>query len=83
MKKLIKNLAVIAIALFGFAVIGVNLSADYENPYPAPPPGGGGGGSEIKCRCSILPWDDFCKARTGWHGTCWYPPKCWMGDQNC
>jgi len=48
-KKKIKNLAAVAIALFGFAIIGTNVSSGIENPYPAPPPGGGGGGGSYTC----------------------------------
>jgi len=55
MKKLIKNLAVIAIALFGFAIIGTNVSSGIENPYPAPPPGGGGGGEDCNL-CVVTNW---------------------------
>jgi len=41
-KKKTKNLAAVAIALFGFTIIGTNVVAGYENLKPAPPPGGGG-----------------------------------------
>ncbi len=61
-KKKIKNLAAVAIALFGFAIIGTNVSSGIENPYPAPPPGGGGGGENCPGGyCSN--W--FCEACCG------------------
>ncbi len=57
MKKIIKNLAVIAIALFGFAVIGVNVvSVSYGNPYETimEDPGEGGGGVAGICYTNYM-----------------------------
>jgi len=64
-KKKIKNLAVVAIALFGFAIIGTNVVSGYENLYPDPGNGGGGGELPQLYRHSCSHYNNYWECQLG------------------